>query len=237
MANKARFGSSRKAAVIFGGLLAVALWTMTAMAQATPAAPAGGASLEDILSGVENRYAGVGFTARFDQRSILKAMDVTDTASGTIAVKRPGKMRWTYEVPEKQVIISDGTDLWIYKPEENQVAVGRAPSFFAGGKGAGFLSDMRQLREKFDIRLESGQPGGPHVLNLKPRGSGLDVTAIHLTVSAPGYDITRIVTYNAYGDENRIDLKEIRHEDAIDDALFTFEIPEGTDVLQLGEEQ
>jgi outer membrane lipoprotein carrier protein len=221
-----------KTLAVLCALAAASLWTSTVLAQTS----VGGANLEEIISGIEKRYSGAGFSARFEQRSIMKAMDITDTASGTIVVKRPGKMRWTYESPEKQVIITDGTNLWIYKPEDNQVAVGRAPAFFAGGKGAGFLSDMKQLREKFDIHLESGDIGGPYVLNLKPVGANLDIAAIYLTVSTGNFEITRIVTYNAYGDENRIDLKDIVYKDAIDDELFTFQIPKGADILQLEEE-
>jgi outer membrane lipoprotein carrier protein len=220
-----------KALTVLCALAAALLWTSTALAQVS----AGGASLEEILSGIEKRYAGAGFSARFEQRSIMKAMDITDTASGTIWVKRPGKMRWTYETPEEQIIITDGTNLWIYKPEENQVALGHAPAFFAGGKGAGFLSDMKQLREKFDIRLESGNSTSPYVLNLKPIGANLDIAAIYLTVSPDSFEITRIVTYNTYGDENRIDFKDIAYKDTIDDALFTFQIPKGADILQLEE--
>lgn len=213
----------------------------TLLAAALPAAGqsasagSGNLSLEEILQGVEKRYAGTGFSARFHQRSILKAMDLADAASGTILVKRPGKMRWAYEEPEKQLIITNGIDLWIYKPEDNQVTVGKAPSFFADGKGASFLSDMKQVREKFDIALETGAPEGHYMLKLTPHGSGIDIAVIYLTLSAQTFDIARIVTYNAYGDENLIDLKEIEYLDRIDDAQFQFEIPKGTDILQMDE--
>lgn len=223
---KALFGS--RAPAVLCALVTALLWASAARSQGA----AGGADLEGILSGIEKRHSGAGFSARFEQRSILKAMDITDTASGTIVVKRPGKMRWTYETPEKQIIITDGDNLWIYKPADNQVTVGRAPAFFSEGKGAGFLSDMKQLREKFQIRLESAAPNGPYVLHLEPIGGNLDIASIYLTVTGD-FEIARIVTYNAYGDENRIDLEEVRHKDAIEDALFTFDIPAGADVLQM----
>jgi outer membrane lipoprotein carrier protein len=191
--------------------------------------------LENILAGIEMRYSGTGFAARFNQRSIMKAMDLADTASGTMLVKRPGKMRWTYEEPEEQIIVTDGVDLWIYKPADNQVAVGQAPTFFADGKGASFLSDMKLVREKFTIRLDASVPDSHYVLNLTPHGTAIDIAAIYLTVAARTYDITRIVTYNAYGDENRIDLEQIEFKDTIEDDLFRFAIPEGADVLRLDE--
>ena len=69
--------------------------------------------IDAIIAGVEARYNVPGFTAEFDQESILKAMAVTDTASGTLMVRQPGKMRWEYLVPDPQTIITDGNDLWV----------------------------------------------------------------------------------------------------------------------------
>jgi outer membrane lipoprotein carrier protein len=220
--------------VLFGIVLVYLVIGSPAAGQGEGESAGGRLSLEDILAGVESRYGGAGFSARFEQRSILKAMDLADTASGSILVKRPGKMRWTYETPEEQLIITDGTDLWVYKPEDNQVAVGRAPTFFGDGKGASFLSDMKLVREKFEIRLENSGSGGFYVLSLTPIEPNRNISTIYLTVSAQ-FDVQRIVTYNAYGDENRIDLKEIAFKDSIDDAFFTFVVPEGVDVLRLNE--
>ena len=117
-------------------------------------------TIDTIIAGVEARYNVPGFTADFDQESILKAMAVTDTASGRLMVRQPGKMRWEYLVPDPQTIITDGNDLWVFRPEENQVLVGKAPSFFGNGKGAGFLSNIKTVRKNFQISLEpSDDPG------------------------------------------------------------------------------
>ena len=78
-------------------------------------------ALDALLDKVEKRYAGPGFKADFDQQSTITAMEVTDSASGHLFIKRPGKMRWEYVLPESQIIISDGNDLWIYRPGDNQV--------------------------------------------------------------------------------------------------------------------
>ncbi len=111
-------------------------------------------TIDTIIAGVETRYNVPGFTADFEQESILKAMAVTDTASGRLMVRQPGKMRWEYLVPDPQTIITDGKELWVYRPQENQVLVGKAPSFFGEGKGAGFLSNIKTVRKSFQLSLE-----------------------------------------------------------------------------------
>jgi outer membrane lipoprotein carrier protein len=191
--------------------------------------------LDDILSGIEKRYAGTGFSARFDQESTLKAMSIIDTASGEVLFKRAGKMRWVYAEPEKQMIISDGETLWIYRPEDNQVMIGRAPAYFRGGKGASFLSDVSQIRQNFKISLEKEQKEGFYRLKLIPNESTQDLTDIYLDVAVETYDVCQVVTYNSAGDETRIKLKDFHFNLNPDDELFEFGIPEGADVLNLGE--
>ncbi len=186
-----------------------------------------------ILTGVEKRYAAEGFSARFRQFSTLKAMDIVDTASGSIVVKRPGKMRWMYEVPEKQTIVSDGHHLWVYRPQDKQVMVGKTPTFFGNGKGAGFLTDLTSLQKQFEISREKDTPAGDYRLNLKPREKTQEISSIHLIVSKKTFNITEIITVNIYGDETRIEFSEIQFKKKIDDAIFTFNIPDGVDVIEI----
>lgn len=186
-----------------------------------------------IFTGIEKRYGAIGFSARFHQFSTLKAMEIVDTASGSIIVKRPGMMRWTYEVPEKQIIVSDGQHLWVYRPQDNQVMVGKAPTFFGNGKGAGFLSDLTSLQKQFEISREKDTPAGDYRLNLKPREKSQEITGIHLIVTKETFDITEIITVNLYEDETRIKLSDIRFQDEIDDTIFSFDIPDGVDVIEI----
>jgi len=191
--------------------------------------------LENIIARVEARYAASGFSGTFKQVSTLKAMQITDHASGKIFVKRPGKMRWVYERPEKQIIISDGVTLWIYRPDDNQVMVGKAPEFFGKGRGAVFLSDMKHIREQFSIFLEAPDGNVDYVLKLVPMEKNFDLSRIYLTISKSRFEIKRITIYNEYEDETRIDLTDIEFATDMDDKLFQLDIPEGVDILQFDE--
>jgi outer membrane lipoprotein carrier protein len=198
-----------------------------------PAAAETGDSIDKIIAGVEARYNVPGFTAEFDQESILKAMAVTDTASGKLMVRRPGKMRWEYIVPDPQTIVTDGNDLWVYRPEDNQVMVGKAPTFFGKGKGAGFLSNIKIVRESFQISLEPGDDPKLYRLKLVPNQSTADLMEMRLEIAKQSFDLLRIVTFNVYGDETRIDLKNFDFKTVPPESLFRFEVPEGADVVQM----
>lgn len=192
-------------------------------------------TLEQILDRVERHYTGKSFQAEFIQESTIKAMDIVDFASGNIFVRYPGMMRWEYGKPETQIIITDGHKLWIYRPSDNQVMTGSAPAFFSDGKGASFLSDIKLIRQKFKISLENSKEDFYYELTLQPLEQKLDVTDIRLSVTKNTFTVIRIITYNSYGDENRIEFANHQFDVKLDDSLFSFKIPPGADVVQLDE--
>jgi len=200
---------------------------------ATSAANPSGLSLDEVLKRLESRYSAPGFSARFFQTSTLKAMDITETASGTMLVKRPGMMYWVYEKPDKQVIVTDGKNLWIYRPADNQVTVGSAPSFFGDGKGASFLSNIQSLRKTFHVTLEKMNASQEYVLKLVPMDKSYDLSSVMLVVSSDTSDIVEVVTYNSYEDETRIELSNIQMEQNLDDSQFKFVIPQGAEVVKM----
>ncbi len=201
----------------------------------TVAAAESDLNLEQILDRMETQYTNNSFKAEFAQESTLKAMDISDFASGKIFVRYPGMMRWEYEKPDRQVIITDAKKLWIYRPDDNQVMTGSAPAFFSDGKGASFLSDIKLVRRKFKISLEPSKDNFFYELKLQPIEKTLDVNDIRLSVTKKTFTVIRIITYNSYGDENRIELINHRFNVDLDDKLFSFDIPPGVDVLQIEE--
>ena len=192
-------------------------------------------SLSEIMDKVEKKYDVPDFSAYFIQESTLKAMDISDVASGSILVKRPGMMRWEYDKPDRQTITTDGTKLWVYKPDDNQVMIGKAPSFFGDGKGAGFLSDMKLIREKFKVSFEKEKSDHDYVLKLLPKEQTIGIAEIYLAVSKITFTIKKIITRNEYDDETVIELINSQFNLNLDKSLFSFIVPKGTDVIMMDE--
>jgi outer membrane lipoprotein carrier protein len=192
-------------------------------------------SLDEIIDSVEKRYAVPGFSVQFFQETILKALDIIDTARGRILIKRPGMMRWEYDTPERQTIITDSHALWIYRHEDNQVMTGKAPSFFGDGKGAGFLSDMTLIRKQFFILPGENIRKDYYHVRLLPKEKTLDISSVNLLISKKTFEVNQVVTHNAYGDETRITMNDFQVQPDLDPALFRFTIPDGADVVQLDE--
>jgi outer membrane lipoprotein carrier protein len=215
-------------------------WFLLAAAAAClgpAAAPAGEnlPPLDYVLKEVEKRYTGVQFAADFLQESTVKTMEITDFGNGRLYVRYPGMMRWEYEKPERQVIITDGRKLWIYRPQDNLVMVGHAPAFFSDGKGASFLSDISLVRKKFKIALAPAEGEYLYELKLTPIERTLNVSEIRLYVTPRSYNIARIVTLNDYGDDTRIDILNPQFAVHLEPSLFSFDIPPGADVQKIDE--
>ncbi len=187
--------------------------------------------IDNILKKVEERYKGNGFSALFFQKSTLKAMEITDTASGRAFFKKPAMMRWEYNIPEKQYIITNGDSLWIYKPEDSQVMIGKFPAFFGNGKGVSFLSDIRLIREIFFFSMELPDKKGNTVLKLTPKNKNPDLIKVYLYISKENSNIIRLISYNEYEDETQIDFFNINFKTKMKNSKFVFKIPDKSDIV------
>jgi outer membrane lipoprotein-sorting protein len=74
------------------------------------------------------------------------------------------------------------------------------------------------------------------VLKLLPRQKTFDVSVIYLFISTENFEVLKIVTYNSYGDETRIELDNVQFKQKIDDSMFNFKIPQGVEILHLDEQ-
>ena len=186
-----------------------------------------------IVSGIEAKYANKSFSADFEQASRLTALDVTEIAKGRAWFSHPRKMKWTYDSSDNHEIITNGKNLWIYRPEENQVMIGDAAPFFQSGSGGAFLADIRKIREEFTV--EPGKSGDNVAqLVLTPKKQTPELAKIHITVTLPGYEIPVVETENIYGDTTKFIFTNIRFS-TFDEQIFEFTPLPGTEIIEMDE--
>ena len=168
----------------------------------------------------------------------MKAMGMVDTAKGHLYFGRPGMMRWHYKIPEEYLIIADGVTVWIYRPEENQVMVGRSVDYFGSEGGADFFSKPGELAKEFIVELapQKLQEKDHYVLRLVPRTERPSLAELCLFISKETFDVAKSVSSNVFGDETTLRFERYRFDRAIDPSLFVFEIPSGAEVVQLQDE-
>ncbi|NVM22346.1 MAG: outer membrane lipoprotein carrier protein LolA [Desulfobacterales bacterium] len=196
-------------------------------------------SIREILERVRQRYAAADFEADFVQESRLKFMGIVDVAKGRIYFKRPAMMRWHYKTPEEYLIITDGKTVWIYRPEENQVMLGKAADHFGSAKGAEFFSDPTGFLDDFVAELAPGkfQEKGRHVIRFIPKTDRPNLSELFLSVSKRTFDIVGCVSHNAFGDKTSLRFFDFKFHRGLDLSLFVFKIPADADVVRLNPQQ
>ena len=203
--------------------------TGVVLALALPAAPAGAAdSGEALARRVDARQAGVrDLTARFVQsyRSGVLGREVTER--GTVAIKKPGLMRWEYREPEKKLFVSDGKQFFFYVPADKQVIVKAQDS---GDQGvAAIVLGGGRILEHFQAFAEDPLPGRER-LRLVPRKPDADVQRVYLDLDA-GARVVAIEVWDAQGGHSRFQFEGVKENVGVRDDAFRFQPPPGVEVV------
>ncbi len=186
---------------------------------------------EQLLDKIKKKYSNKDFSLKFTQISTLKAINVVDKAYGKAFFRYPGKMRWEYQTPEKNEIITDGDNLWIYRPDENQVVKGKSANFFITGSGGAFLSDISIISKFYGLSIEKNDDHDIYLVMI-PKKKIPDIASIHIRISKDNYEINRITSFNIYGDSTELLFTDIKFR-TLDDSLFRFIVPAGADLIFL----
>jgi len=215
---------------------ALALLTLALFAAPAVAQPAT-TSLDDVVRGVEGAYGKMtDLKAEFTQTAFNKSLNQTIPASGTVYLKKGGKLRWEYAEPTPQVVVSDGKTIWLYTPTLNQVNTGPAPEALAGPAGS-FLNGLGKLRQHFNVRLlNPAQPKdaeGNVVLDLTPKHPLPTLTRLILSFDPGGWQVRKAVVHDQF--ENTVTMKftKLAINAGLDDKLFAFVAPKGVSTVPL----
>lgn len=203
------------------------------LASALPASawslPAG-----DVAVGVQKRYSSLSaLSADFRQESRIVTLGRSRFKEGTIRFKRPGKMRWDYTPPDPQLIVSDGATLWYYRSEKNQVVVREIGTAFVNQTPLLFLFGKGDLASEFSWEEKDLAPvdGGTRLLELLPRQETPDLVSLTLEVRED-FSIAATILTDAFGNVTRLEFSGEEENGSIEDALFSFTVPEGAEVLR-----
>ena len=99
-----------------------------------------------IVDAIQKQYDTTNtFQARFIQKSYLKILDQSQRAEGSVSIEKPGKMKWDYKAPDRQILVSNDQGLWLYLPEEKQVTKMKVQSIYSSNTPALFLAGLRSV--------------------------------------------------------------------------------------------
>lgn len=201
-------------------------------ALSVPLASSADLDVAAVVARVQARYdATTDFTATVRQEHILSSAGKTVTYTGSVAFKKPGRMRWELRSgDDEQVIVADGQTLWFYQPAEKQVLKAPFQAAFRSTTPVSFLTGVGRLADDFDVELERFGDNRLR-LELRPRVPGEEIGRMWLFVASDTSDIVGAEVRDELGNVTRIAFEEVKRNVGLDGDLFTFAVPRGVDVV------
>ncbi len=182
-------------------------------------------TLSNLLLGITTMQAD--FTQAIQDKSAKSLQQ----ARGHFALRRPGKFRWETTQPVAQLIIANGSRLWIYDPDLEQVTV-RNFSSSAGQTPALLLSDKNLTLSKDFIVKQVANPSqiaGAQIFLLKPKDKDNLFTAIKLSFIQK--QINEMQIEDHLGHLTTIRFQHVKSGIPLSSSLFTFTPPAKVDVI------
>ena len=161
------------------------------------------------------------------------------TESGTLWIKRPGRMRWEYREPRAKLFITDGKTAWFYAPGDQQARSTPSRKLDDLRSPLAYLLGRAKLERVLDgLALASDVPHTPGniVLQVKPKGLAGHLARVFLEVTPDGR-IDRIVAEGQDESVTEYRLLESKEDVAIADERFRFVPPAGVEVVTGGLDQ
>jgi outer membrane lipoprotein carrier protein len=205
-------------------------------AGAFPAAQAPSESPEHLAGRIQARYDTIrDFEADFIQSYQGGLLRTTTTEQGTVAIKRPGRMRWVYTKPERKEFVSNGQRIYSYMPRDKQVIVSPMP---AGDQTtpALFLTGRGHLVRDFTATFADvpGAPAGTLGLKLVPKKDDPEVESLMIAVDPASLQIRRLVAADRQGGQSTFTFTNMKENRNLSDKIFDFQVPRGVDVITSG---
>jgi len=167
-------------------------------------------------------------TARFEQQVFDRSGKVVEKASGSFAFARPGKFRWTYEKPHKQVLVGDGAKLWIHDPDLNQVSVKRIDKAISSTPAA-LLAGRDDITALFTLR-DAGAADGLAWVEATPRTQDTGFERVRLGLQ--GKTLAAMELHDSLGGRTLLRFSDLKANAAVSPDTFQFKPPPGADVLE-----
>jgi outer membrane lipoprotein carrier protein len=176
---------------------------------------------------------------RTDFTEIYRGGGISRTESGVMYLKKPGRMRWDYQVPRKKVFLTDGKTAWFYVPGERQARRTAVKNLDDFRSPLRYLLGHTKLEKEFkDLSIvgsgANAEAGNDVVLSGVPKGMEDRVKDVQLEI-APDGSIVRLSIEQVDGSFTEFRFQHPEKNVKLSDASFKFTPPPGVEVMNATE--
>ena len=182
------------------------------------------ASVEELKSYLQQTTTA---RARFAQMVLDKNLKPLQQVTGTMQFSRPGRFRWEYDKPYEQTIVGDGTRLWIYDKDLNQVTV-RKLDRALGSSPAALLAGSNEIEKSYTLAAAGAQDGLEWIEAVpKSRYTAFEKIRLGFNKSA----LEAMELRDQFGQVTVIKFSAIERNAKLAPEAFRFTPPKGADVI------
>jgi len=166
--------------------------------------------------------------ARYTERYQGMGLDRSET--GTLTLRKPGRMRWAYDTPAGKLFVLDGKSAISYTPGDAQATRIPAKQLDDLHSPLRFLLGHTELAKELDgLTLTLVAPGS-YTLAGTPKGMAARVRSIALTVDASG-QIHGMRIEETDGSSTSFAFTDLKENVVTKDSDFTFSPPPGVVIV------
>jgi outer membrane lipoprotein carrier protein len=210
----------------------VSLLAASLVLSAPPVAVSRGQDAEAIADRADRALAALeSLQADFVQRAVNPILEKTEIGHGTLYYRAPGRYRIDYRYPAGDVVVDDGTWIWVYLPSSQPGQVIRQPADGAGG--ANPLTYLRDLRALYEAALAGSETISGEVsdhLTLSPASADAPFTDVDVWVGRDSGLVRQVRTRTPDGIEKSYTFTTLRRGASVPDSRFRFSPPRGVEV-------
>jgi outer membrane lipoprotein carrier protein len=190
--------------------------------------------VKSIAAGVDAHYNHLR-TLQAEFTEVYRGLGAERTESGTLWLKKPGKMRWEYRSPREKLFVSDGKDAWFYVPADRQARKESAKKLDDARSPLAFLLGKTKLQKELKgLSLAPDKPpmhDGNVMLRGVPVARADSISQIVMEIT-PDRRIARLVIEGQDGASTEYQFTEQKEDVSIADGRFGFKAPAGTEVVE-----
>lgn len=168
-------------------------------------------------------------TASFTQKAVGRSSRMRQSTSGTMALLKPGRFRWDIVRPNKQMIIADGKQLWVYDVDLQQATVqglqksiGHSPAMILSG------SNSSLLKGYLVTQTSASSNNVWFSLRAKKRNETFSAVELHFV----GGIISQMRITDNLGQKSIVSFSHVRINPNLRKGIFNFKPPRGVDVIK-----
>ena len=148
------------------------------------------------------------------------------TFSGNVSLQRPNNFRWNITSPSEQLIVTDGSALWVYDKDLEQVTRQNADQQLGNTPALLLSGDPSKIAKNFKITQPNAKK---NYYVLYPKSSGSNFNS--LAVSFSGGKPVMMVLNDSLGQVTSIKFSNVKLNSSIPSSQFKFTPPKGVDVI------